>query len=97
MRCSGAARPSAASRPAIPREAGFCLTPPPACAATSAIAVVVGAPSEGGSADDNQALLNYGFRFFETQKLYPLALAEAEANGRSAAAYLYPSASPGRC
>jgi D-alanyl-D-alanine carboxypeptidase (penicillin-binding protein 5/6) len=52
------------------KEAGFCL-------ATSAkrddqrlIAVVMGAPSDKMRADDNQALLNYGFRFFETHKLY---------------------------
>ncbi len=61
-------------------EAGYCL-------ATSAkrddqrlIAVVMGAKSEKQRADDNQALLNYGFRFFETQKLYaagaPLASPE---------------------
>lgn len=62
------------------KEAGFCL-------ATSAkrddqrlIAVVMGAPSDKMRADDNQALLNYGFRFFETHELYaankPLATPE---------------------
>ncbi|MGA9342148.1 MAG: D-alanyl-D-alanine carboxypeptidase family protein [Rhodanobacteraceae bacterium] len=52
------------------KAAGYCL-------ATSAkrddqrlIAVVMGAPSEKQRADDNQELLNYGFRFFETHKLY---------------------------
>jgi D-alanyl-D-alanine carboxypeptidase (penicillin-binding protein 5/6) len=30
----------------------------------------MGAASEKQRADDNQALLNYGFRFFETHKLY---------------------------
>lgn len=52
------------------KTAGFCL-------ATSAkrndqrlIAVVMNAASEKSRADDNQALLNYGFRFFETHKLY---------------------------
>jgi D-alanyl-D-alanine carboxypeptidase (penicillin-binding protein 5/6) len=40
----------------------------------------MGAPSEKQRADDNQELLNYGFRFFETKKLYaanaPLATPE---------------------
>ncbi|MEO8458982.1 MAG: D-alanyl-D-alanine carboxypeptidase family protein [Dokdonella sp.] len=61
-------------------SAGYCL-------ATSAkrddqrlIAVVMGAASEKQRADDNQALLNYGFRFFESHKLYDAdkALAEPE-------------------
>ncbi len=34
------------------------------------IAVVMGAPSDNVRANDTQALLNYGFRFFETHKLY---------------------------
>ncbi|MEO8010013.1 MAG: serine-type D-Ala-D-Ala carboxypeptidase, partial [Dokdonella sp.] len=47
------------------------------CLATSAlrgnqrlIAVVMGAESEKSRADANQELLNYGFRFFESHKLY---------------------------
>ncbi len=54
-------------------SAGFCL-------ATSAlrndqrlIAVVMGADSEKARADANQELLNYGFRFFESHRLYEAA------------------------
>ncbi|MBN8482248.1 MAG: D-alanyl-D-alanine carboxypeptidase, partial [Xanthomonadales bacterium] len=61
-------------------SAGYCL-------ATSAlrndqrlIAVVMGADSEKARADANQELLNYGFRFFESHRLYeagkPLATPE---------------------
>jgi D-alanyl-D-alanine carboxypeptidase (penicillin-binding protein 5/6) len=59
-------------------SAGYCL-------ATSArrddqrlIAVVMGAPSEKQRADDNEELLNYGFRFFETHKLYAAGQALAK-------------------
>src|SRR3970040_1732245 len=34
------------------------------------ISVVMGSTSEKQRADDSQALLNWGFRFFETHKLY---------------------------
>ncbi|MFC4820956.1 D-alanyl-D-alanine carboxypeptidase family protein [Dokdonella ginsengisoli] len=51
-------------------EAGFCLATSALRGDQRLIAVVMGAPSEKQRADDNQALLNYGFRFFETQKLY---------------------------
>ncbi|HLF96457.1 MAG TPA: serine-type D-Ala-D-Ala carboxypeptidase, partial [Methylococcaceae bacterium] len=34
------------------------------------ISVVMGAKSDAGRASANQALLNYGFRFFETRQLY---------------------------
>ncbi len=54
-------------------SAGYCL-------ATSAlrndqrlIAVVMGADSEKARADANQELLNYGFRFFESHRLYEAA------------------------
>ena len=51
-------------------EAGFCLATSAKRADQRLIAVVMGAPSEKQRADDNQELLNYGFRFFETKKLY---------------------------
>lgn len=35
------------------------------------IAVVMGSKSDNARIDDTNALLNYGFRFFETRKLYP--------------------------
>ncbi|HKE48374.1 MAG TPA: D-alanyl-D-alanine carboxypeptidase family protein [Rhodanobacteraceae bacterium] len=51
-------------------EAGFCLATSALRGEQRLIAVVMGAPSEKQRADDNQELLNYGFRFFETHKLY---------------------------
>jgi serine-type D-Ala-D-Ala carboxypeptidase (penicillin-binding protein 5/6) len=51
-------------------EAGFCLATSAQHGDQRLIAVVMGAPSEKSRADDNQELLNYGFRFFETHKLY---------------------------
>ena len=62
------------------KEAGYCLTTSAKRGDQRLIAVVMGAASEKQRADDNQALLNYGFRFFETHKLYaanqPLATPE---------------------
>ena len=51
-------------------EAGFCLATSALRGDQRLIAVVMGAPSEKQRADDNQELLAYGFRFFETHKLY---------------------------
>lgn len=51
-------------------EAGFCLATSARRGDQRLIAVVMGAASEKARADANQALLNYGFRFFETHKLY---------------------------
>jgi D-alanyl-D-alanine carboxypeptidase (penicillin-binding protein 5/6) len=39
---------------------------------------VMGAESEKQRADDNQSLLNYGFRFYETHKLYDAGKALAQ-------------------
>jgi serine-type D-Ala-D-Ala carboxypeptidase (penicillin-binding protein 5/6) len=62
------------------KEAGFCLTTSARRGDQRLIAVVMGATSEKQRADENQALLNYGFRFYETHKLYdadkPLAQPE---------------------
>ena len=61
-------------------EAGYCLATSARHGDQRLIAVVMGAPSEKQRADDNQELLDYGFRFFETKKLYaanqPLATPE---------------------
>jgi D-alanyl-D-alanine carboxypeptidase (penicillin-binding protein 5/6) len=61
-------------------EAGYCLATSAQRGDQRLIAVVMGATSEKQRADDNQELLNYGFRFFETHKLYaagkPLATPE---------------------
>lgn len=52
------------------KDAGYCLTTSAKRGDQRLIAVVMGADSEKQRSDDNQALLNYGFRFFETHKLY---------------------------
>ena len=52
------------------KDAGYCLATSAKRGDQRLIAVVMGADSEKLRADDNQALLNYGFRFFETHKLY---------------------------
>ncbi|MGH8042872.1 MAG: serine hydrolase [Rudaea sp.] len=52
------------------KEAGYCLTTSAKRGDQRLIAVVMGTPSDKQRADDNQTLLNYGFRFFETHKLY---------------------------
>lgn len=52
------------------QAAGYCLATSAMRGDQRLIAVVMGASSEKGRADDNQELLNYGFRFFETHKLY---------------------------
>ena len=52
------------------KEAGFCLTTSAKRGDQRLIAVVMGTSSEKQRADENQALLNYGFRFYETHKLY---------------------------
>jgi serine-type D-Ala-D-Ala carboxypeptidase (penicillin-binding protein 5/6) len=52
------------------KEAGFCLATSAKRGDQRLIAVVMGAASEKERADANQTVLNYGFRFFETHKLY---------------------------
>ena len=52
------------------KEAGFCLTTSAKRGDQRLIAVVMGTPSDKQRADDNQTLLNYGFRFYESHKLY---------------------------
>ncbi|HEY8009629.1 MAG TPA: D-alanyl-D-alanine carboxypeptidase family protein [Rudaea sp.] len=52
------------------KEAGFCLATSAKRGDQRLIAVVMGTGSEKARADANQAVLNYGFRFFETHKLY---------------------------
>lgn len=50
--------------------AGFCLVTSAQREGMRLIAVVLGADSDESRAASSQALLNYGFRFFETHKLY---------------------------
>ncbi len=51
-------------------EAGYCLVSSAKNENTRLIAVVLGSPNETARADDSERLLNYGFRFYETHKLY---------------------------
>lgn len=47
-------------------EAGFCLVASAKKDQTRLISVVMGSPSDSSRASDSQALLNFGFHFFET-------------------------------
>lgn len=59
--------------------AGFCLVTSAVRNDMRLIAVVLGARSERARADISQALLNYGFRFFETHRLYAAGTELAQA------------------
>lgn len=51
-------------------EAGYCLAASAKRDDTRLIAVVMGARSEAARATETQKLLGYGFRYFETRKVY---------------------------
>ena len=51
-------------------SAGYCLVSSAKKEDMRLISVVMGTDSEDARADQSQALLNYGFRFFETHRLY---------------------------
>ncbi len=51
-------------------SAGYCLVTSAERDGMRLISVVLGTKSENARADASQSLLNYGFRFFETHKLY---------------------------
>ena len=51
-------------------EAGYCLVASALRNGMRLISVVMGTESESVRANTNQALLNYGFRFFESHRLY---------------------------
>jgi D-alanyl-D-alanine carboxypeptidase (penicillin-binding protein 5/6) len=51
-------------------SAGYCLVTSAKRGGMRLISVVLGTKSESARASSSQALLNYGFRFFETHKLY---------------------------
>jgi len=59
--------------------AGFCLIASAQQNGTRLIGVILGAPSDMARANDNEALLKYGFRFFETHKIYSANQAVAQA------------------
>lgn len=52
------------------KEAGYCLVSSGMENGTRLISVVMGAPTDMARANDSQALLNYGFRFYKTHKLF---------------------------
>lgn len=51
-------------------EAGFCLVGSASKDGTRLISVVMGAPSDSVRTEDSIRLLTFGFRFYETHKLY---------------------------
>jgi D-alanyl-D-alanine carboxypeptidase (penicillin-binding protein 5/6) len=51
-------------------EAGFCLLASAKREDMRLVSVVLGTASEKARASETQALLNYGFRFFETHRVY---------------------------
>lgn len=51
-------------------EAGYCLVASAKKDGMRLISVVLGAPSEQSRTEDSIRLLTYGFRFYETRKLY---------------------------
>jgi D-alanyl-D-alanine carboxypeptidase (penicillin-binding protein 5/6) len=51
-------------------SAGYCLVSSASRGPMRLISVVMGTPSSRARSDASQALLNYGFRFFETHELY---------------------------
>lgn len=52
------------------KSAGFCLVSSALRDNMRLISVVLGATSENARANESQTLLNYGFRFYETHRLY---------------------------
>ncbi len=51
-------------------EAGYCLVASAKREAMRLVSVVMGTNSTSTRSNENQSLLNYGFRFFETHRLY---------------------------
>jgi D-alanyl-D-alanine carboxypeptidase (penicillin-binding protein 5/6) len=52
------------------KAAGYCLISSGVQHGMRLISVVVGTPTDAARANDSQALLNWGFRFYKTYKLY---------------------------
>ena len=59
-------------------EAGFCLVSSAKHNDMRLLSVVLNAPSDTTRADDSQRLINYGFRFYETHKLFQAGQAVSE-------------------
>ncbi len=52
------------------KAAGYCLISSAQRNGMRLISVVMGTPTDSARANDSEALLNYGFRFYESHKLY---------------------------
>ena len=63
-------------------SAGYCLVSSAERGGMRLIAVVMGMPSAAERASGSQALLNYGFRFYETHRLYARGETVTEAKVR---------------
>ncbi|MGH8362480.1 MAG: D-alanyl-D-alanine carboxypeptidase family protein [Gammaproteobacteria bacterium] len=59
-------------------SAGYCMVTSALRNGMRLIAVVMGTPSEKARAIDDEALLNYGFNFYETRRLYAAGTAVTE-------------------
>lgn len=59
-------------------SAGYCLAASAVRDGMRLVSILMGASSENARAEQTQALLNYGFRFFETRKLYQAQQALAQ-------------------
>lgn len=55
------------------KAAGYCLISSGVQHGMRLISVVMGTPTDSARANDSQALLNWGFRFYKTYKLYDAA------------------------
>ena len=63
-------------------DAGYCMVASAKREDMRLISVVMGTASPNARANESQSLLNYGFRFFETHKLYEAGTALTEARVR---------------
>ena len=63
-------------------DAGYCMVASAKREDMRLISVVMGTASPNARANESQSLLNYGFRFFETHKLYDAGTALSEARVR---------------
>lgn len=63
-------------------DAGYCMVASAKREDMRLISVVMGTASPSARANESQSLLNYGFRFFETHKLYDAGTALGEARVR---------------
>jgi len=61
-------------------SAGYCLATTSSRNGMRVVNVVMGTESEKARADETQKMLNYGFRFYETHKLYPAGQKQAVAD-----------------